>query len=110
MQLFYIEKADRKKNGQPSVLFELPHKLSLAAIVARVSPSCTNMLESSAVSSAVNLQAMALASAVITLVNSSEFIFNAPHAPHQLGFDAPCRMDAWEAHRVNKALRDGCPR
>ena len=110
MQLFYIEKADRNKNGQPSLLFELPHKLSLAAIVARVSPSCTNMLESSAASSNVSLQAMALASAVIALVNSSEFIFNDPHAQHQLGFDAPCQMDAWEARKANKASRDGCLR
>ena len=68
------------------------------------------MLESSAVSSAVSLQAMALASAVIALVNSSEFIFNDPHAPHRLGFDAPCRMDAEAAHKVNTASAGGCLR
>ena len=48
--------------------------LSDAAIVARLSPSRTRMLDKSDISSIVSLQAMAFASAVIALVSSSELI------------------------------------
>lgn len=47
---------------------------SLVAIVTNVSPSCTKTLAKRVISSAVRLQAIALANAVIELVSSSEFI------------------------------------
>ena len=85
------------------------HKFSLAAIVASVSPSCTKILASSAISSIVKLHAMAFASAVTALVSSSEYaFFNVLRFPHSFLFDAWCQTDAGVGRKVNKSSRDDC--